>query len=116
MRLITEILRRRPSIRVLPAMMGRLGLELAREHHPDVVLLDLHLPDLSGEEVLAELRADASTREIPVVILTADATRRQLDALLGAGAAAYLTKPIGVLRLLEVVDDLVGEPTLVAQP
>jgi signal transduction histidine kinase/CheY-like chemotaxis protein len=104
-RLIEEILQSRPSIRLIPAMMGQLGLELAREHDPDLILLDLHLPDLNGEEVLAQLRADERTRDIPVIILTADATRRQLAALLAAGARDYLTKPIRVRGLLEVLDD-----------
>jgi signal transduction histidine kinase/ActR/RegA family two-component response regulator len=103
-RLIEEILRRRPSIRLLPAMLGQLGLELAREHRPHLVLLDMHLPDLDGEEVLAQLQADTSTRQIPVVILSADA-KRPREPLLAAGARAYLTKPIGVQRLLEVVDE-----------
>jgi CheY-like chemotaxis protein len=110
LRLIEEILERRPAVRLLPAMMGQLGLELAREHRPDLILLDLHLPDLGGEEVLALLKADEKTRDIPVVILTTDATERQLESLLATGARAYLTKPIGVLRLLEVVDDLIGGP------
>jgi signal transduction histidine kinase/ActR/RegA family two-component response regulator len=108
-RLIEEIVRSRPSIRLIPAMMGQLGLELAREHQPDLILLDLHLPDLNGEEVLAQLRADERTREIPVVILSADATRRQLAPLLAAGARDYLTKPIGIRRLVEVVDESLGE-------
>jgi CheY-like chemotaxis protein len=109
-RLIEAILERRPSIRVLPAMLGQLGLELAREHRPDLILLDLHLPDLGGEEILAQLRAHGTTCAIPVVILTADATKRQLDTLLAAGARDFLTKPIGVRRLLEVVDETMGEP------
>jgi CheY-like chemotaxis protein len=107
-RLIEDILRARPSVRLLPAMMGRLGLELAYEHKPDLILLDLHLPDLPGEQVLAQLQADESTREIPVVILSADATEARPDALLGAGARAYVTKPISVRRLLEVVDEYLG--------
>jgi signal transduction histidine kinase len=107
-RLVEEILRSRPSIRVLPAGMGSLGLELAAEHRPDLVLLDLHLPDLGGGEVLAQLRADERTRDIPVVVLSADATDRSPGPLLEAGAQAYLTKPIGVLELLEVVDTYVA--------
>jgi CheY-like chemotaxis protein len=103
-RLVEEILASRPSIRVLPAGMGSLGLELATQHQPDLVLLDLHLPDLDGDEVLARLRGDERTREIPVVILSADATDRTPGPLLDAGAQGYMTKPIGVRELLEVVD------------
>jgi signal transduction histidine kinase/ActR/RegA family two-component response regulator len=108
-RLIEEILRRRPSIRLLPAMLGQLGLELAREHHPELILLDLHLPDLPGEALLAQLRADEATRKIPVVIVSADA-KRDRAPLIAAGASAYLTKPIGVRAFLEVLDEFLGEP------
>ena len=108
--LIEEILSRRPSIRLIPAMLGHLGLELARENHPDLILLDLHLPDLGGQHVLDQLQADPSTRSIPVVILSADATKRQLEPLLAAGARAYLTKPIGVRQLLETVDTFLDRP------
>jgi signal transduction histidine kinase len=103
-RLVEEILSSRPSVRVLPAGMGSLGLELAAEHRPDLVLLDLHLPDIGGDEVLAKLRADERTKHIPVVVLSADATGRSPGPLLETGAEAYLTKPIGVRELLEVVD------------
>ncbi len=107
-RLIEAILAVRPSITLLPAMQGRVGLDLAREHLPDLVLLDVHLPDIDGQEVLARLRADAATREIPVVILSADATDAQSERLLAEGARAYLTKPIDVGCLLETVDGLIG--------
>jgi signal transduction histidine kinase/CheY-like chemotaxis protein len=107
-RLVEEILSSRPSVRLLPAGMGSLGLELAAEHRPDLVLLDLHLPDIGGDEVLARLRADERTKDIPVVILSADATDRTPGPLLDAGAQAYLTKPIGVRELLEVVDTYVA--------
>jgi signal transduction histidine kinase/ActR/RegA family two-component response regulator len=106
---IEGILERRPSIRLIPAMLGRLGLDLAHEHRPDLVLLDLHLPDLPGERVLAELQADDATRDIPVVILSADATRDRAQ-FVASGAHAYLTKPIDLRRLLEVLDQfLAGE-------
>jgi signal transduction histidine kinase len=107
-RLVEEILSSRPSVRVLPAGMGSLGVELAAEHRPDLVLLDLHLPDIGGGEVLARLRADERTRDIPVVVLSADATDRTPGPLLEAGAQAYLTKPIGMRQLLEVVDTYVA--------
>jgi signal transduction histidine kinase/CheY-like chemotaxis protein len=104
-RLVEEILEARPSVKVLPAGMGCLGLDLALDHRPDLILLDLHLPDVGGEQVLAWLRADERTREIPVVILSADATERSRGPLLEDGASAYLTKPIGVRELLGVVDE-----------
>jgi signal transduction histidine kinase/ActR/RegA family two-component response regulator len=102
--LVEEILKLRPEVTLIPAMLGRLGLALVRRHRVDLVLLDLHLPDVGGEEILATLRSDPATADIPVVVLCADATPRQFDRLLGAGAAAYLVKPIGVAQLLEVVD------------
>ncbi|MFA5882349.1 MAG: ATP-binding protein [Acidimicrobiia bacterium] len=103
-RLIDQILKRRPDVKLVPAMLGGTALELAREFSFDLVLLDLHLPDVGGEEVLARLRSDPTTDAIPVVVLSADATGRQFDRLIAAGAADYLTKPISVRRLLEVVD------------
>jgi signal transduction histidine kinase/ActR/RegA family two-component response regulator len=104
---IEGILERRPSVRLIPAMLGRLGLDLAREHLPHLILLDLHLPDLSGEEVLDELRTDEATRDIPVAILSADATRDRAQ-FLAAGTQAYLTKPIDLRRLLEIFDQFLA--------
>jgi CheY-like chemotaxis protein len=85
-------------------MMGRLGLELAREHEPDLILLDLHLPDLSGEDVLTRLREETQTCKIPVVVLTADATDAGRTPALEKLADGFITKPIGVQALLELVD------------
>jgi signal transduction histidine kinase/CheY-like chemotaxis protein len=113
-RLIEAILRRRPSVRVMPAMLGSLGIELAREHRPDLILLDVHLPDLGGAEVLALLRDDPRTRDIPVVVLSADATRAQRAPMLEGGAAAYVTKPIGVTELLALVDAHLGDASAAA--
>jgi signal transduction histidine kinase/CheY-like chemotaxis protein len=104
-RLVEEIFARRPSIRLIPAMLGRLGIELARDHHPHLIFIDLHLPDMAGADVLAALRSDAATRGIPVVVLTAHATRREIEKLKRLGARSYETKPIGMRRLLELVDE-----------
>jgi len=108
-RYVEAVLRRRPSIELLPAMMGKLGFELAREHRPDLVLLDLHLPDLTGQQVFTLLRQEPATMDVPVVILTADATDAVRASLLEQGAAAFVTKPIGVEALLELVDRYVGD-------
>jgi CheY-like chemotaxis protein len=90
-------------------MLGQLGLELAHRHQPDLILLDLHLPDIPGEEVLARLKLNEMTRNIPVVILSADATRDQ-EPLLTAGARAFVTKPIAIRNLLEALDLFFDEP------
>jgi CheY-like chemotaxis protein len=108
LRLIERILARREDVVVVSAMQGRFGIELARQHQPTLILLDLHLPDISGEEILRRLRDDPLTSSIPVVMVTADATPGQVQRLLSAGAAAYLTKPLDVAALLKVVDDLIA--------
>jgi PAS domain S-box-containing protein len=102
-RLVEQIFAGDREITLLPAMQGTLGLELARQHRPDLILLDLHLPDLEGRVVLERLKADPATRDIPVVILSADATQRQIRHLLASGADDYLTKPIDVRKFLDVV-------------
>jgi PAS domain S-box-containing protein len=103
--LIENVLQAHPGIRLLTATQGSLGLDLARQHRPDLILLDVHLPDLNGDEVLAELKADETLRDIPVVLLSADATERQIQRLLQAGAQAYLTKPLNVKQFIAVVRD-----------
>ncbi|MGH2529119.1 MAG: response regulator, partial [Actinomycetota bacterium] len=104
LKLIERVFAGRPQFRLMSAMQGRLGLELARENGPDLILLDLHLPDIPGDEVLMQLRQDPATRRIPVVMIFADATHGQVKRLLEAGADEYLTKPLDVKRFLETVD------------
>ena len=108
-RLVEQILRQRPSITMLPAMLAEVALDLARQHRPDLILLDLRLPDMPGEEVLRRLRADARTLGIPVIILTADATQQRSDQLRADGVMDYLIKPIDVRGLLRTVDAALGE-------
>ena len=103
--LVERIVAHRPDLRIIPAMQGRLGIDLARQQHPAIILLDLHLPDTDGEHVLQQLRDDPVTRSIPVVIISADATAGQVQRLQTAGASAYITKPINVRELLGLLDD-----------
>ena len=103
LQLIENIFQRQPNIKLLTALQGRLGITLAREHHPDVVLLDLHLPDIHGSEVVDELQNDESTRDIPVIILSADATPSQIERLKKQGIREYLTKPLNVRQFLDAV-------------
>jgi signal transduction histidine kinase/CheY-like chemotaxis protein len=106
LRLVERILARDGNIELVSAMQGRLGVELAREHQPALILLDLHLPDIAGDEVLRQLRDDPQTSGIPVVVVSADATAGQIRRLLGEGALAYLTKPLDVSELRGLVDSL----------
>ena len=78
---------------------------LALETRPDLILLDLHLPDMSGEEVLRRLRAEQSTHAIPVVIVSADASSGQSRRLMSLGADGYLTKPLDLVDLLSWIDN-----------
>ena len=107
--LIEQVLAQRAGVEVVAAMQGRLGLGLALEYHPVLVLLDLHLPDMDGEQVLQRLRDDPATASIPVVIVSADVTPGHVQRLLSAGAAAYLPKPIDVRELLRLLDETVED-------
>lgn len=103
--LVEQMLAERPALELMTAMQGRVGLELARKHSPDLILLDLHLPDMPGWQVLAQLKSDHATRNVPVVVISADATAPQIKRLLSAGAQAYLTKPLDIADFFRVVDE-----------
>jgi PAS domain S-box-containing protein len=104
--LVEQVLSRRRGVELQAAMYGGLALELARARRPDLILLDLHLPDMLGTEVFDRLQAEPKTAGIPVVVVSADATPTQVERLRAAGVAAYLTKPIDVRELLDVVDSV----------
>jgi PAS domain S-box-containing protein len=104
LRLVERVLAEQAGMRVLAAGQGERGVDLAAEHRPDVILLDLHLPDLDGDEVLRRLQADPATAEIPVLVVSADATPGRIRELLASGAVGYVTKPIDVGELLTVID------------
>jgi CheY-like chemotaxis protein len=106
-RLVERLFERRTDIRLLSAPTGREGLAMAETHEPSIVLLDLHLPDMDGTEVLARLRADPATQSVPVVIVSADSRADQIDQLLGAGAELYMTKPVDIHELVDTVDAII---------
>ena len=103
--LVEQTLAERPALELITAVQGRVGLELARKHAPDLILLDLHLPDLPGWQVLHQLKADQATRDIPVIVISADATAPQIKRLISAGARAYLTKPLDIAEFFRVIDE-----------
>jgi CheY-like chemotaxis protein len=102
--LVERILERRPDVELREARSGADALELAATLRPSLVLLDLRLPDMSGDAVLRSLRDNRETRDTPVVVISAEARPAEADRLLAAGADDYLVKPIDVAEFLEVVD------------
>jgi PAS domain S-box-containing protein len=99
------ILAQRPQVELQVSVTGLDGLAAIRARRPDLILLDMHLPDISGMELLRHLKADPHTGSIPIVIVSADALTQQIDAAFDAGCTHYLTKPVSVSELLNVLDD-----------
>lgn len=102
--LIEAVIALRPNITLMSSVQGRMGIDLAIQHLPEAILLDVNLPDLPGLEVLHRLKEDARTRGIPVIVISADATADNVRQLLEAGAQAYVTKPIDVDEFLRELD------------
>jgi CheY-like chemotaxis protein len=104
LRLVERLLSHRIGIQLITAIKGTLGFELAQQHHPDLILMDVHLPDVSGLVLVERLRADPRTANVPIVMLSADATAGQIRRLLQAGANDYLTKPLEVSDFHSVIN------------
>ena len=102
--LVEDLIARRPDIRLLSAMDGNHGVELARTSRPDVILMDINLPGISGIQAMRLLRADPATAHIPVVALSANAMPRDIEKGLEAGFFRYLTKPIKVNEFMDTLD------------
>jgi len=108
-RVVEGVLAHRPGVTLLTAVDAKTGMAVAQRERPDLILLDMHLPDASGEDVLWRLQANASTRDIPIVVLSADATPARVTRTLTGGARHYLTKPLDVARLLRIFDEYCPE-------
>ena len=102
--LVEQLIARRSDLGMLSAIDGHLGIALARQHQPDLILMDINLPGISGTEVLGLLRADPLTAHIPVIALSANALPRDVRKGLDAGFLRYLTKPINVPEFMEALD------------
>ena len=107
-RLMERLAKRRPGVSLVHAVQGRLGLDLVTSSPPDLIFLDLHLPDMSGEEVLRRLMAEPATRDIPIVVVSADANPSQVRRVMEIGARGYLTKPFDVEEVLAWFDETLG--------
>jgi PAS domain S-box-containing protein len=102
--LVEQLIARRPDLRLLSAADGNIGVEFARAYQPEVILMDINLPGLSGIEALHILRADPATAHIPVIALSANAVPRDIEKGLEAGFFNYLTKPIKVNQFMDALD------------
>jgi CheY-like chemotaxis protein len=102
--LVARLLARRSDIRLISASDGRTGVELARSALPDVVLMDINLPGISGLTALRMLQGDARTAHIPVLALSANAMPRDIERGLAAGFFRYLTKPIRLDEFMQALD------------
>lgn len=108
--LVRELLRR-TGARLLTARDGRTGFSIARQERPDLILMDVHLPDYEGTQLLDALDRIAGVREIPVIALSADATRQRMQDLFDRGVAAYVTKPFDTDSLVESVQQALAART-----
>ena len=104
LKLVEQLIARRPDLTLVSAVDGITGIRLARQRQPDVILMDINLPGISGIEALKILREDAATAHIPIVALSANAMPRDIERGLEAGFFSYLTKPIKVKEFMEALD------------
>jgi CheY-like chemotaxis protein len=104
MKLVEQLIARRPDLRLLTAVNGTLGIELARASQPAVILMDINLPGISGVEAMRVLSKDPATAHIPVLALSANAMRRDIQRSRALGFFRYLTKPIKVNELMDTLD------------
>ncbi|CAN5499424.1 hypothetical protein BH11ARM1_BH11ARM1_08670 [soil metagenome] len=110
--LLEAVFQDRPDLKMLAALQGGVGLDLARIHRPSLILLELNLPDIPGSEVLARLRRHPVTRDIPIIVTSTYASRQQLERLMEDGAHAFVTKPLHIKDLLATLDGLLFKEKL----
>jgi signal transduction histidine kinase/ActR/RegA family two-component response regulator len=113
-KLISKLFAGEPRIKLMTTLHGKLGIELARVHQPDLILLDLHLPDITGEEVIKRLRIDERTSATPVVIVSADALEDTKARFRLLGAKGYLTKPLELDKVMATVRGVLEQRQLEA--
>jgi len=97
------------DIATLQTKDGTRALEMVREHRPDIILMDIQLPDVSGLDVTRQLKADPELCDIPIIAVTALALRGDEERVLEAGCDAYISKPISVAKFLAEVKKFLGE-------
>jgi CheY-like chemotaxis protein len=104
MKLVEQVIARHPDIRLLTAVTGNSGIEMARISRPEVILMDINLPDINGFEALTRLHSDPATTHIPVIAISANAMPLDIERGMKAGFFRYITKPIKVNEFMEALD------------
>lgn len=102
--LVEQLIAGRGNLKLLTASEGHLGIQLARTYQPDVILMDIHLPGMSGLDSFKILREDSATAHIPVVAVSANAIPRDIERAMEVGFFSYLTKPIKVIEFMDALD------------
>jgi signal transduction histidine kinase/ActR/RegA family two-component response regulator len=109
LRLVERIFSSQPQYRLITATHGHTGIDLARTQRPDLILLDLNLPDMSGDEILHRLKSDPALSHIPVIMVSADAMGERVQQLLRLGASGYLTKPYKLEEFLRTIQNALAK-------
>jgi two-component system, cell cycle response regulator DivK len=109
LKLVRDVLRFK-GYQTIEAMTGTEGVRLARERRPDLVLMDIQLPDINGVTALAQLRADAATKNMIVIAVSASVMPDDQQRIMASGFDAYITKPINVKSFIETVEQFAGKP------
>ena len=105
LRYVSKLVEKMNKVALMSAMEGGIGIELARSFHPDLILLDLDLPDINGRDVLRALKSDITTREIRTIVMSAESNPEIMAEIMDLGAYQYVTKPVDVESLFMVFTD-----------
>ena len=106
--LVAFLLQRRDNFELLEAENGTKGMQMAIEYQPDMILLDLSLPDMSGFDVLGQLQKNETTSSIPIIAVSGNASLNDIELGLNAGFDHYLTKPLTVAGFDTVIDETIA--------
>ena len=109
--IVEQLVTRREGMKMLSAEDGHSGVASAQRERPDLILLDMQLPDIDGHEVFRRLKAEPSTARIPCIALSGDASREDIERALAVGFAGYLTKPVDFERFDRALDEIFQEPS-----
>jgi CheY-like chemotaxis protein len=103
--LVEQLIARRPDLRLISVVDGNLAIDFARVYLPEVILMDINLPGISGLEAMKILRTDPLTAHIPIIAISANALPQDIEKAIKAGFFKYITKPFNVIQFMEILND-----------